>query len=246
LQVSKNSYPDILKTTFTSITFSLLEIVEKVNEEGLKQTINWYVDQKIYLRSGHVIVFIIFAYLLVFILKKRQNQIVKEIQDQNENIVSLTQSLKTLETDKSELHKIIDELKVKEVNLVEKMKIYESIVNPPIDFINFENILQLDPESIIFKCRKVAEKIIILLYEKYIGSSKYKNLDTMIKDLKYSKILNTKAFTYANTIKAFGNISAHPDIEKPSIFSQKDAKIISNALVLFIEEINETSKLNNL
>lgn len=83
-------------------------------------------------------------------------------------------------------------------------------------------------------------------YTKNIGNAKFKTLDAMIKELRNKKILNKKALSYANTIKAFGNISAHPDFNNPFEFTQKDAKIISNALVLFIEEVQTQNQSHEI
>lgn len=243
LSVSKNSTPNIFYTTVTSITFSIYDIVMKVDESNIKETIDWYLNEKIHLRSQHVVIFTIFTYFILSLLKITQSQLIRKLNDQNVKIINLVKDMSCSKENETELTNMIQELKSKQLNLAEKMEKYSSIINPPIDILKYEDILSLDPESIIFKCRKVTEKIITVLYLKNIGSSDFKSLDTMIKDLKYKKVLNKKSLSYANTIKAFGNISAHPDIDNPFIFTQEDAKIISNALILLIEELNNNNFL---
>lgn len=238
LTILKYSTPNIFYATVRSITFSIGDIVLKINNEGIETTVNWYFQQKIYLRSQHVIFFFLFAYILLKMLSIKQQQLNRKLNKQNLDIVNLVKNVESVKESERELKNIIDDLRSKEINILNKLKKYDSIINPPIDLLKYEDIVNLDPESIIFKCRKVTEKIVTKLYIKHIGSNEFKNLDSMLKELGNKKILNKKASSYANTIKAFGNISAHPDIEKPFEFTNEDAKVISNALILLIEELN--------
>lgn len=236
--ILKNSTPNIFYATFRSITFSIKDIISKINDEGIETTVNWYFKQKIYLRSQHVIFFFLFAYLLLKMLSIKQQQLNRKVNKQNLNIVNLVKNVESAKESERELKDLIDDLKSKDINILNKLKRYDSIINPPIDLLKYEDIVNLDPESIIFKCRKVTEKIVTKLYIQHIGNSAFKSLDSIIKELRNKKVLNKKALSYANTIKAFGNISAHPDIEKPFEFTNEDAKVISNALILLIEELN--------
>ena len=58
----------------------------------------------------------------------------------------------------------------------------------------------------------------------------------MIKKLFSQKIINNKIRSYLETIRLFGNIAAHSDIEDPITFSIEDSIVISNALLMFIKE----------
>lgn len=236
--ILKYSTPNIFYATVRSITFSIKDIISKINDAGIETTVTWYFQQKIYLRSQHVIFFFLFAYILLKMLSIKQQQLNRKLNKQNLDIVNLVKNVESVKESERELKNILDDLRSKEINILNKLKKYDSIINPPIDLLKYEDIVNLDPESIIFKCRKVTEKIVTKLYIKHIGSSEFKNLDAMIKELRNRKVLNKKALSYANTIKAFGNISAHPDIEKPFEFTNEDAKVISNALILLIEELN--------
>jgi len=238
LIITKKSIPNIFYSTIRSITFSVEDLILKINEKGFLKTFYWYVNQKIYLRSQHVVLYMIFAYFFVKLLKIKQIQYNQKINTQNKHIVSLVKKFNEMQENELELKNIINELSSANIDIIEKMRQYHSVINPPIDLSKYKDIINLDPESIIFKCRKVTEKIVISLYLTNIGNNNFKNLDSMIKELKNKNFLNKKASSYANTIKAFGNISAHPNFNDPIEFTKDDAKIISNALILFIEELN--------
>lgn len=240
LNIIKYSSPIIFHTTLKSITFSIQDIFQETYKNGFSNTYAWYMKEAIYLRSLPVVAFIIFSIFIMKLLQIRRLQYNYLINEQNMSIVKLTKDLdssKEIEIE-IELKNLLDDLKNKNIDLFSKMKEYNSIINPPLDLLKYNDIISLDPESIIFKCRKVLEKIITEIYFKNIGNIEFKNLDTMIKELQYKNLFNKKASSYANTIKAFGNISAHPDFRNPFEFTQSDAKIISNALILFIEEVN--------
>lgn len=238
INISKYSSPIIFITTFKSMTFSIQDIVMEIYKNGLSNTYTWYMKEAIYLRSLHVVAFIIFTIFLMKLLQFRQLKYNNQLNEQNMKIVKLGKDLENSKEIESELKNLIDDLKTKDINLLAKMEEYNSVINPPIDLLKYNDIMSLDPESIIFKCRKVLEKLISEIYIKNIGNTEYKTLDVMIKELQSKKLLNKKASSYAYTIKAFGNISAHPDFRNPFEFTQNDAKIISNALILFIEELN--------
>lgn len=238
LNIVKYSSPIIFVTTLKSITFSIQDILHEIYKNGLSYTYNWYMKEAIYLRSLHVVAFIIFSIFMMKLLQIRQLQYNYLINEKNMSIVKLTKDLDSSKETEIELKSLLDDLKNKNIDLFAKMKEHNSIINPPLDLLKYNDIISLDPESIIFKCRKVLEKIISEIYSDKIGNTEFKNLDTMIKELKNKNLLNKKASSYANTIKAFGNISAHPDFKNPFEFTQNDAKIISNALILFIEELN--------
>ena len=238
ISVIKYSTPVIFFTTIKSITFSIDDILREIYKNGLLKTYEWYMKEAIYLRSLHVVAFVVFSILLMKLLQYRQLQYNNQLNRQNLLIVKLSKDLgDSIETE-NELKNMLNELKTKDIDLFSKMNQYNSIINPPIDLLKYNDIILLDPESIIFKCRKVLEKIISEIYTKNVGDIDFKSLDVMIKELQINKLLNKKALSYANTIKAFGNISAHPDLKNPFEFTQNDAKIISNALILLIEELS--------
>lgn len=238
LNIVKYSSPVIFITTLKSMTFSIQNIFQEIYKNGLSHTYTWYMKEAIYLRSLHVVVFIILSIFIMKLLQIRQLQYNYQLNEQNISIIKLSKDLKYSKKTENELKNLLDDLKTRNIDLFSKMQEYNSVINPPLDLLKYNDLISLDPESIIFKCRKVLEKIISQIYSENTGNTELKNLDTMIRELKNKNLLNKKASSYANTIKAFGNISAHPDFNNPFEFTQSDAKIISNALILFIEELN--------
>jgi len=238
LYISKKSVPNIFLATFRSITFSVIDFIEKAYKEGWKEAVSWYYQEKIYLRSVHVLVFAFFAYIVFFLLRIKQKNYQNLIQEQDNRIVKLSKNIYDFKRQEKEFKDTLNTLKSVSINLQEKMQKYNEIINPPIDILKYEDLLNLDPESIIFKCRKVLEKLISQLYLSKFNNRDLRNLNDMIFVLKKEEILNQKSASYANTIRAFGNISAHPSLQNPVEFTKEDAKIISNALILFIDELH--------
>ena len=105
--------------------------------------------------------------------------------------------------------------------------------------LKYDQFLELDPESVIFKCRKVAEKLVITIYNENVQVDKKLTLHKRVEQLSKNKIFDSKIVSYINSIKAFGNISAHPNVENPIEFSREDAVMVSNTLIRLIEELEE-------
>jgi len=62
--VQKHSKPNILEATFRAITLSVFDIAEKMNSVGYQKTIEWYMYDKIYLRSQFE--FIVYSLFILF------------------------------------------------------------------------------------------------------------------------------------------------------------------------------------
>ena len=101
----------------------------------------------------------------------------------------------------------------------------------------------MDPESIILKCRKVAEKLVIVIYNENINSTTRISLHKRIEQLSKDKIFDSKIVGYINSIKAFGNISAHPNVDNPVEFTREDAVMVSTTLIRLIEELESRDLL---
>ena len=106
-----------------------------------------------------------------------------------------------------------------------------------IDHDSFLKLIEIDPEGVIAKVRKISEDL-----TKKIARDKLENFNSrwsfsdLIKKLFAQKIINNKIRSYLETIRLFGNMAAHSDIEDPTDFSNEDSIVISNALLMFIEE----------
>jgi hypothetical protein len=237
LNIVKYSKPNILLATIRGATFSIYDILNRMKYKSLGEVINWYFYQRIYLRSRYILISFILLYIGMSILRNQQRHIKNKIETQNLKIVNLVKNIETNKDRENELIDTINNLKNTSINYKMKLQQYDDIINPPIDILKYDDLLNLDPESVIIKCRKVTEKIITELYNKNIGEDYHKNLNDKIAELSRKKIIPKKTVSYANTIRAFGNISAHIDVNHPVSFSKEDAKIISNALILLIESM---------
>ncbi|WP_108063050.1 DUF4145 domain-containing protein [Poseidonibacter lekithochrous] len=234
LSITKETTPSILKATFRGITFSFYEIFIKTNNIGMTKTFIWYINEKIYMRSQNVIVFFILTFLVIYLLRKRQVQLKNKYIAQNLKIINLSKNIEQQETELSELMKMLNSKDIDFLNSIDK---YKNLMSPPFDALKYEELLDLDPETIIYKSRKVLEKILAQIYEQEFNTEFHPNLAKMIEELRKKKILSQKTYNYAITIKAFGNIAAHPDYENLCEFTKNDGRVISNALILFIDEI---------
>jgi hypothetical protein len=118
--------------------------------------------------------------------------------------------------------------------LIEK---YHTYFNGIIDQNSFLALIEIDPVGLIAKTRKISEHLI-----KRIANNKLENFNPnwrfsdLIKRLYDSKVINNKIRSYLETIRIFGNIAAHSDLEDPVEFSHEDSIVISNALLIFIQE----------
>ena len=223
LYIAKHSIPNIFKTTIRSITFSIFDTYIHYKDTNLMETIEWYIKNKIYLRSEHVVIFFLISYIIMILLRIREQQLQQKIRKNDINIIKNKE--------------IIEEFRDQNIDIKEKLNQYCTIINPPIDILKYKDIIELDPESIIFKCRKVTEKLVTILYNN-IQKDESITLYLMTKELVKRKMLSKKAVSLINTIKAFGNISAHPDIYNPTVFTKEDSLMITNALILLIEELD--------
>jgi len=118
--------------------------------------------------------------------------------------------------------------------LIEK---YHTHFKDIIDQDSFLKLIEIDPEGVIAKTRKISEHL-----TKKIAQDKLERFNPrwrfsdLIKKLFDQKIINNKIRSYLEIIRHFGNIAAHSDIEDPINFSTEDSIVISNALLMFIEE----------
>jgi hypothetical protein len=118
-----------------------------------------------------------------------------------------------------------------------KIKELENYLFPTINGETFIRLLEIDPDALIAKTRKIAEHTI-----KKIAQEKLSNYNSrwaladLIKRLYDENVIDNKIRSYVDTIRLFGNMAAHTDIEEPVIFNIEDAVVVSNALILFLSE----------
>lgn len=240
LIISKESTPNIFKSTITSITFSLYDIYQNISNLGIKKTLIWYFDERIYLRSQNIIIFFVLAFLVIYLLKRKQYQYQYKAYIKDLEIINLLKKVEKKETD---LSRLINQIHSQEIDFIISIEKYNQILKPTFNQSSYEKLLELDPETIIYKSRKVLEKIITSIYKKEYGEEQHR-LDNMIGVLVKNKILNKKMEYCARIIQSFGNDVAHQNFDNGFVFIKKDAVLISSALVFLIKEVYSNNCLD--
>lgn len=243
LDIKKHTIPSILITTIKSMTFSIYDFFLLYSEKGLTGGVKTYIDEKLYLRSQAPVAFFIFIVIYTWLIKNQQLIIKSKLNYKEEEIVLLSQGLKKAKIETEELAATLKEIKLQHFDMKDKIEKYQNIMNPPFDANTYNALLNLDPQSVIVKCRTALEILVKRIFNIYFPRDTG-TLDDMLKRLNANGIINKKILNYANTVKAFGNTSVHPDIKNPIKFDREDAIIISNALILFVEEINKNNNVN--
>lgn len=229
---------DLYLSVYRSMTFSLTETIDKWVHEGKSEAIH-HLTSKAWYRSRPSLGYAIFTILLFLLYRRRELSITKEMQKHEQEIVKAEKERikqKHLHMSKDE---IIKELEDKVDDIGKKIQEHDKIINPPMNTLKYDQFLELDPESVIFKCRKVAEKLVITIYNENVHVDKKLTLHKRVEQLSKNKIFDSKIVSYINSIKAFGNISAHPNVENPVEFTREDAVMVSNTLIRLIEELED-------
>ncbi|MEL6162500.1 MAG: DUF4145 domain-containing protein, partial [Cyanobacteria bacterium J06628_3] len=118
---------------------------------------------------------------------------------------------------------------------------YNSILKPVTTASNIIELLNVDPDAVVVKVRKVGEYICkSIAREKLQAYNSRWTFNDTIKKLFYASILNYKAKGYIETIRQFGNIAAHADDANTDV-NHEDAVVICYALVLFIKEVTDAN-----
>jgi len=77
LDISKHSTPNISLTIFNSLTFSIYDIYKKSQEKNLKEAINWYQRQRLFLRSRDNLIFAILTLIGLYMIRRIQKPLEK-------------------------------------------------------------------------------------------------------------------------------------------------------------------------
>lgn len=102
--------------------------------------------------------------------------------------------------------------------------------------------IDLDPDYVVFKIRKVAEVIVSGIYRKYESNGDKISQNDKIRYLSFVKrVLNKKAQSHLHTIRTIGNLSVHEDSDKPTVLEKEDAQFLITALILAIEELKTSN-----
>ncbi len=232
----------LLLSVYRSMTFSATQNISILMNKGKDEAVK-HIKRTSWYRSRPALGYTIFTIFLFLLYRRREQSITESINAREEKIVKEEQKRIHQEHLNKSKDEIIRDLEGKIDDIGQKIQEHDSVINPPMNTLKYDQFLDLDPESIIFKCRKVAEKLVIKIYNEQIGSNERIPFYKRIEQLSKEKIIDSKIVSYINSVKAFGNISAHPNVDNPVEFSREDAVMVSNTLIRLIEELDERDLL---
>jgi len=124
-----------------------------------------------------------------------------------------------------------------------ELKVYEKYISPILDLKKINEVIDEDPEYLIFKIRKTAEVITSKIYSKYEDNSKNVSFNDMIRYLSYEKqLFNKKITSNLHTIRTIGNINVHGHDQKKQ--AQKlDAHLMLISLLILLKELENKKEI---
>ncbi len=125
------------------------------------------------------------------------------------------------------------------IDIYSELKYYEKHISPILDLEMIDEIIEKDPEYLIFKTRKTAEVITSKIYSNYETNSKNVSFNDMIRYLSFEKKIFTKKITSnLHTIRTIGNIHVHEQDHEQKL----DAHLMLISLLILLKEL-ERGKL---
>lgn len=219
---------------FKSMTFSINDFYKVTYESGMKEAIKKF-NSIYWYRSRPTIGFAIFTYLVLWLSRRRTIKL-EEFQEKEDQILQ-NKTRNEIESLPAEEKEILNQ------TIQDKMIKYDFILNPPINYLSINDLLDKDLDSIGTKFRKVAEKIIFQVYVNKIGEKPYRlTLSRAIYKLNEKRILSDAASNYLSIVRVYGNISAH---YSDNIICKEEAIAIASSLLNVIDEIQEKNLLEN-
>lgn len=198
-------------------------------------TIIYNIENTYFERSKITIFFAIFTYLMLWFSRKRTYKLA-ELQEKEDQRLKEEFEQDILMIDLDKRNELSYQVKKKLIQ-------YNSIINPPINHLNIEDIFEKELDTIGTKFRKVTEKIIFEVYRNKIGELPYRiNLSQAVEELHRKQFLSDTAKNYLNIVRIYGNISSH--YSSNSEITKEEAISIASALMYVVEEIYEKNLLN--
>lgn len=119
---------------------------------------------------------------------------------------------------------------------------YEAKLQPLATASTLIELLNIDPDAVVAKVRKIGEHLCKSICHKHLPNYK-KNwtFAVITKQLFDAQVLNSKAKGYIDTIRVFGNMASHSDETNTTNFDREDALGVCYALVLFLKEVTEAN-----
>lgn len=142
------------------------------------------------------------------------------------------------------LHNLLRSSKPLQIDIANGLPRYSQFLKPVVTPEVILNLLDVDPDSVVSKVRRVGENI-----AKNIARKKIVKYDStwsfanITKELHERRIISSKAKGYIDTIRIFGNMASHSDEKMTVSFSHEDALVVLHSLLLFLKEVTETNTL---
>ena len=126
------------------------------------------------------------------------------------------------------------------LNMSKLLDEYQNLFKPPFNSLIFKSLINIDPETLVIKIRKIAESLVKRIYAKKIKEGNPNlNFASTIFELHKQNIIDNKMNGFINTVRILGNYAAHSNSETGLVFNEKDAYAISNAFISFVADCVE-------
>lgn len=236
----KWSNSNIVLSVFRSMTFSITQLIEIYNSNGIERAWKHFTSVAWY-RSRPTIGFTLFTFILLWLYRNREKDQIKEQEEKDAKLKNTFKKNTLLEAEKNVLAAEKEKLEAKYNKIYTKLQKYDYIINPPINTLNFNDLISIDTSGIGNKFRKTIEKLILPIYQ-YQFNEKAKNLSEATWKLVDKNILSQEAQNYINIIRIYGNMDSHYN-EQDNI-SKDEVLALANYVILIVEEIVQKDLLN--
>ena len=119
---------------------------------------------------------------------------------------------------------------------------YEQHLKPVVTPEVILQLLDVDPDSVVSKVRRIGENISKAIARKNIRRFDHSwSFASVTKELHDQHIISSKAKGYIDTIRIFGNMASHTDDTRTVSFTHEDALVVLHALLLFLKETTEAN-----
>jgi hypothetical protein len=186
-------------------------------------------------RSRPVVGFTIFLVLLLWFFRKREENHKKELLQIDEN--NIKEANNTIENE-VKLIENSDQVNDEYENLCERFKEYDKFINPPVNTVNVENIINQCYDMFGTQLRKAAEKIVYKLYEDKIGSLtnlESINLNNAVWALNKRGFISFEIKKKLDMVRDVGNRASHFNEKQ---ISKTEAIVAANKLLDIIDDLN--------
>lgn len=142
------------------------------------------------------------------------------------------------------LQNLLRASKPAQVDLASTLPKYEQYLQPVVSSSVLLRLLEIDPDAVVAKTRRVGEYIAKAIAQKHTSNFDNSwNFAKVTRRLYEKQVINAKAKGYIDTVRVLGNIASHANETGSISFSHEDALIACHALLLFLKECTESSLL---